>query len=195
MIRVKSAEKKSLKMLRWNPKGDYPQIHDGAYIDPTAVIIGKVTIGKNVFIGPQVVIRADEPESSIIIDDDCNIQDRVIMHALEGSCVEIKGGTSLSHGCIIHGPCKIGKGCFIGFGSVIFNASLADGVFVNILAAVSGASILPGRVVPDGMVINTKHKAKVLNVKTKKMDTFVKRVVKANAGLVRGYKRQKPKSA
>jgi carbonic anhydrase/acetyltransferase-like protein (isoleucine patch superfamily) len=31
------------------------------------VVIGKVKIGKNVFIGPVAVIRADEPRSSIII--------------------------------------------------------------------------------------------------------------------------------
>jgi carbonic anhydrase/acetyltransferase-like protein (isoleucine patch superfamily) len=177
--------------MEWNSNGDYPQINTTAYVHSTAVIIGKVTIGKNVFIGPQVVIRADEPQSSIIIDDDCNVQDRVIIHALEGSIVEIKGGTSLSHGCIIHGPCKIGKGCFIGFGSVIFSACLANGVFVNLLAAVSGVNIPHGRAVPDGAVINTEQKAKALKVKTKTMDAFAKRVVTANSGLLKRYKRQK----
>ncbi len=48
-------------MLSWNPQGDYPQIDDSAYIDPAAVIIGKVSIARNVFIGPTAVIRADEP--------------------------------------------------------------------------------------------------------------------------------------
>lgn len=52
-------------MFRWNPQGDYPQVDKSAYIDPTAVIVGKVNIGKNVFVGPTAVIRADEPGSTI----------------------------------------------------------------------------------------------------------------------------------
>ena len=115
-------------MFRWNPEGDYPQIDDSAYIDSTAVIIGKVDIGKNVFIGPGAVVRADELGSSITIKDNCNIQDRVIIHALENTSVLIEENTSLVHGCIVHGPCKIGKNCFIGFGSVVFNAEVGSEV-------------------------------------------------------------------
>ncbi len=101
-------------MIRKNPNGDYPDIDDTAYIDPSAVIIGKVKMGKNVFVGPFAVLRADEPDSSIIIGDNCNIQDRVVLHSLEDSLVLIEEITSLAHGCIIHGPCKIGNNCFIG---------------------------------------------------------------------------------
>ena len=74
-------------MIRKNPNGDYPDIDDTAYIDPSAVIIGKVKMGKNVFVGPFAVLRADEPNSSIIIEDNCNIQDRVVLHSLEDSLV------------------------------------------------------------------------------------------------------------
>jgi carbonic anhydrase/acetyltransferase-like protein (isoleucine patch superfamily) len=49
-------------MLRKNLQGDCPQISQTAYLDPTAVIIGRVKIGKNVFIGPGAVIRAEEGE-------------------------------------------------------------------------------------------------------------------------------------
>lgn len=38
-------------MIRNNPRGDKPQIHKTAYIDPTAVIIGNIKIGRNVFVG------------------------------------------------------------------------------------------------------------------------------------------------
>lgn len=108
---------KRIKMIRKNPDGKFPSINKTAYIDSTAVIIGDVKIGKNVFVGPGAVIRADEPNSSITVKDNCNIQDRVIIHALENSSVSIDKSTSLAHGCIIHGPCKIGKNCFIGSGS------------------------------------------------------------------------------
>ncbi len=115
-------------MINRNPQGDYPQIDRSAFIHPTAIIIGNVKIGKKVFVGPGAVIRADEPKSSIFIGDNCNVQDRVVVHALQNSSVYVDDNTSLSHGCIVHGPCKIGKNCFIGFGSVIFNAELGQGV-------------------------------------------------------------------
>ncbi|MEE4602286.1 MAG: hypothetical protein V2J65_13480, partial [Desulfobacteraceae bacterium] len=46
--------------IRPNLAGDYPEIHPSALIDPSAQIIGNVKAGKNVFIGPLAVIRADE---------------------------------------------------------------------------------------------------------------------------------------
>ncbi|MFH1094520.1 MAG: carbonate dehydratase [Candidatus Omnitrophota bacterium] len=177
-------------MMEWNPSGDYPQVDKTAYVHATAVIIGKVRIGKNVFVGPHAVVRADEQKSSVVIGDNCNIQDRVIIHALKESSVDIEDNTSLSHGCIVHGPCKIGEGCFIGFGSVVFNSCLAEGVFVRFLAVISGVSIPQGRIVPDGMVINTKQKARGLKIKTEESKGFAQRIVKANLDLLKGYKRE-----
>ena len=60
-------------MLKCNPQGDYPKVNKSVYINSTAVIIGKVNLGKNIFIGPAAILRADEPGSSIIIKDNCNI--------------------------------------------------------------------------------------------------------------------------
>ena len=90
-MRVEKSHKINVKV---QPQGDYPQVNNTAYIDPGAIIIGKVKIGKNVFVGPGAVTRADEPGSWITIKDNCNIQDRVIIHALEGTSVLIGENTS-----------------------------------------------------------------------------------------------------
>lgn len=37
-------------MIRKNPSGDLPVIHESAYVDKTAIICGKVIIGENVFV-------------------------------------------------------------------------------------------------------------------------------------------------
>jgi len=177
-------------MLKWNPRGDYPEIDESAYIDKTAVIVGRVKIGKNVFIGPGAVIRADEPKSTIMIRDNCNIQDRVIIHALENSSVDIGENTSLAHGCIVHGPCRIGRNCFVGFGSVIFNAELEDMVFVKLLAVITEVKISARRIIPNGAVVDTKQKIKSLKIKPKALDEFAQRVVKVNLDLVTGYRRR-----
>lgn len=60
-------------MLRWSPHGNYPQIDKSVYIDSGTTISGNVIIGEKVFIGTGAVVRADEPGSSIIIQNDCNI--------------------------------------------------------------------------------------------------------------------------
>lgn len=172
-----------------NPQGDYPQVDESAYIDPTAVIVGKVNIGKNVFVGPTAVIRADEPGSSIAIGDNCNVQDRVIIHALENSAVLIEENTSLAHGCIIHGPCKIGKNCFIGFGSVVFKSEIDEGVVVKHLAVVEGVNIFSGKIVESSQLVNSEDDARELKYADKKLKDFVKRVVEVNLDLVKGYKR------
>lgn len=178
-------------MLRWNPEGSYPQIDNTAYIDPTATIIGKVKIGKSVFVGPGAVLRADEPGSSITINDNCNIQDRAIIHALENTSVLIEENTSLAHGCIIHGPCKIGKNCFIGFGSVVFNAEIGEGVFIKHLAVVEGVKIPSKMLVPNGTIINSEDKVTDLEMATEELKAFSQKVVKANLNLVKGYKSER----
>lgn len=174
-------------MIKPNPAGDYPEIHKNAYVDATAVIIGRVKIGKNVFVGPLAVVRADEPGSRIIIRDNCNVQDRVIMHALAGTSVEVGERTSLSHGCIVHGPCRIGKDCFIGFGSVVFHSKIGNGGCVNHLAVIEDASIPAGRFVLSKALINTKQDAQNLNPTKKNTNIFMKEVVKVNLSLVKGY--------
>ncbi len=46
-------------MLRKNPSGHSPVVSEKAYIDPTAIICGKVIIEDYVYVGPYAVIRAD----------------------------------------------------------------------------------------------------------------------------------------
>ncbi len=61
-------------MLLKNPAGGMPRVSDTAYVSESAVIIGNVIIGEQVFIAPHASIRADEPGSQIIIGNGCNIR-------------------------------------------------------------------------------------------------------------------------
>jgi carbonic anhydrase len=120
------------KMLYRNHAGDKPVVAATATIHPSAVVIGNVLIGEKVFVGPNAVIRADEPcpagkVEAIVIESEVNIQDGVIIHALGGSPVRIGKGSSLAHGAVIHGPCSVGENCFVGFKTVVFKADLGQG--------------------------------------------------------------------
>ncbi len=173
---------------RPNPRGESPRIAESAFLDPTAVVIGNVLIGEEVFVGPGAVIRADEPGSSIEIGDRSNVQDRVIIHALEGSRVVVGSETSLAHACIIHGPCVIGGGCFVGFGSVVFDAVLGDGVVVRHLAVVAGVEIGSGRIVVSGSVIDSDGRSGMLEPVDRETAGFSRRIVAANLSLLEGYR-------
>ncbi|OPY28551.1 MAG: Carbonic anhydrase precursor [Methanomassiliicoccales archaeon PtaU1.Bin030] len=131
-----------------------PKIGNGTYVDPSSSILGDVTIGSGVYVAPNASIRADEPGSKIVIEDECNIQDNVIIHALSGSTVRVGVGSTLAHGCIVHGPCTIGKGCFIGFGSILFDCTLMDGCVVLHRALLTNSHISSSRLISNGAIID-----------------------------------------
>ncbi|MBC7253438.1 MAG: carbonate dehydratase [Actinobacteria bacterium] len=173
---------------REDTSGRRPRVAGSSFLDPTASVIGNVVIGDEVFVGPGAVIRADEPGSTIVISDRCNVQDRVIIHALEGTTVTVGPETSLAHGCIVHGPCEIGAGCFVGFGSVVFKASLGDGTVVGHLAVVEGVEIGAGRRVGSGCVIDSPKAVRQLGVCGEEETEFAGKVVAMNLLLLRGYR-------
>lgn len=133
-------------MIRKNPSGDLPIIHQTAYVDQTAIICGKVIIHANVFIGPYAVIRADEVDAQgemepIIIGANSNIQDGVVIHSKAGAAVTIGENSSIAHRSIIHGPCEIGHHVFIGFNSVLFNCKVGNRSAVRHNAVVDGQDL------------------------------------------------------
>lgn len=172
-----------------NPHNQHPRVSKKAWISETAVIIGNVSIADDVFVGPNAVLRADEPGSSITVHSGCNVQDNVVVHSLSHSEVLIGKNTSLAHGCIVHGPCTIGEGCFIGFGAVVFDCSIGKDTLVLHKAIVRGVEISSDRVVPDGNIITNQNYAEALEETTKELADFKSSVVRANIDLVEGYKK------
>ena len=179
-------------MLHKNPAGELPVVNDSAHVSDSAVIIGNVEIGENVYIAPNTTIRADEPGSKIIIGSGCNVQDNVVIHALTDSEVLVGNKTSLSHGCIVHGPCTIGNNCFIGFGSVVFNCEIGNGCVVLHRALVKDVTIPDTRTVEDGMVVNEQHVADNLNKVTEELVDFANKVVSVNHLLLESYSKKNP---
>ncbi len=172
-----------------NPQKQYPKISKSAWISETAVIVGNVTIKEDVFVGPNAVIRADEPGSSIVIESRCNVQDNVVVHGLSKSEVIIGGNSSLAHNCIVHGPCTIGEGCFIGFGAVVFDCSIGKDTVVLHNTTVRGVKVPSCKVVPDGMTITPRTGLSDLEDLTGDLAEFKKSVIKANIELLEGYKK------
>lgn len=182
-------EEETKQMLSQNPQKQFPKISKKAWISETAVIIGNVIIEENVFVGPYAVIRADEPGSGIIIKKNCNVQDNVVLHGLSGSKILIEENTSLAHGCIVHGPCKIREGCFIGFGAVVFDCVIGKDSLILHNSTVRGIKLPPSKVVPDGMSINSQKDLSKIEELTAELVEFKRAVIEANLELVKGYRK------
>tara|TARA_R110001592_G_scaffold363391_1_gene687053 strand:- start:12096 stop:12656 length:561 start_codon:yes stop_codon:yes gene_type:complete len=181
-------------MLRKNPSGNMPTVAESAFVDPTAIICGKVVIEDNVFIGPYAVIRADEVDATgemepIIIRRDSNIQDGVVIHSKSGAAVVVGERTSIAHRSIIHGPCEVGNDVFIGFNSVVFRAKIGNGCVVRHNCVIDGLDLPEKFHVPPmtniGPGFNLESIAKV----PPEYSTFSESVISANHTLVQGYKR------
>ncbi|WP_407356342.1 carbonate dehydratase [Methanolobus sp. WCC5] len=175
-------------MLYPNPNNQYPKVSEKAWVSETAIIVGDVTIGDNVYVAHNAIIRADEPGSSIRIGDSCNVQDNVIIHSLSNSEVVIENNTSLAHGCIVHGPCVIGKGCFVGFGSVVFDCKIGNDALILHNSTVRAVQIPSGKVVSDGQVLTKQEDVQDLEEITSDLVNFKRSVINANIELVNGYR-------
>lgn len=181
-------------MLRKNPSGIRPVVSESAFIDPTAIICGKVIIEDNVFIGPYAVIRADEIDENgemepIIIKKDSNIQDGVVVHSKSGALVVVGERTSIAHRSIIHGPCEVGNDVFIGFNTVVFNTKIENGCVVRHNCVIDGMNLPEKFHVPPMTNIGPGFELASISKVPPEYSTFSESVVSANHYLVQGYKK------
>lgn len=180
----------------FNPISIYPQISESAFIGPFSSIIGDVTIDNNVFVGANVVLRADEG-TPFYIGGNSNIQDGVIFHGLKdakyfvngiGYSIYIGKKVSIAHGALIHGPAIVGNNTFVGFNSIVFNAIVKDNCYIDTGAIVTGGIVIDAnRYVPIGSLINTQAKADKLSEVPKEQSDFAEKVIKVNVELSEAY--------
>ena len=181
-------------MIRKNPSGDLPVVHESAFVDPTAILCGKVIVEENVFIGPYAVIRADEVDEAgeiepIIIGSHSNIQDGVVIHCKAGSAVTIGHFTSIAHRSIVHGPCKVGDYVFVGFNSVLFNCTVGDPSVVRHNSVVEDCHVPAGFHIPSTTNIHSDDDLTHIPPVSSDAASFSESVAEANHTLVRGYNR------
>jgi carbonic anhydrase/acetyltransferase-like protein (isoleucine patch superfamily) len=103
----------------------HPEIDESVWIDPSAVVIGKVTLGKEVSVWPQVVIRGDV--NTITVGSQTNIQDGAILHCTHdgpyspgGKALTIGERVTIGHQACLHG-CTIGQEVLIGIGATVLD--------------------------------------------------------------------------
>jgi carbonic anhydrase/acetyltransferase-like protein (isoleucine patch superfamily) len=172
-------------MIRKNTAGDQPRIDSTAFVDPSAVVIGRVIIGGNTYIGPGAVLRADrfsdiDQISKIEIGSNCSVQDVAVIHARSETPIIIKDNTSISHGVIIHGATSIGSGCFIGARSIITNSMIEDSVYIRSNAIVENMHLTKESLVPNNAVIEAQDMTIGLRKITAREKEFIQKCGEEN---------------
>ena len=90
------------------------------FLAPGAHIVGNVSLGENVGIWYNAVVRADM--ESITIGNNTNIQDNCTLHTGNGFPIVVGEGVTIGHNAIVHG-CHIGDNTVIGMGSILLNGA------------------------------------------------------------------------
>jgi carbonic anhydrase/acetyltransferase-like protein (isoleucine patch superfamily) len=142
-----------------------PEIDPSAYVHPDATVIGKVTIGPEATIWPQVVLRGDYGE--IFVGARSSVQDGTIVHATAELPTVIGDDCVVGHAVHLEG-CRLENGSLVGSGSVVLhNALVRSGAVVGANAVVSSNVEVPSGAmalgVPARMRLDSVHPGMIEN--------------------------------
>ncbi len=130
-----------------------PVVSASAFVAPDAWIIGDTTIGDDVSIFFNVVLRGDI--ESIKVGRGSNLQEHVLVHTSHGMSPALIGeDVTVGHRAIIHG-CSIGDRCLIGMG-----ATVLDNAEVGAECIIGAHTLVPKgmKTPPRSLVIGTPGK-------------------------------------
>jgi carbonic anhydrase/acetyltransferase-like protein (isoleucine patch superfamily) len=125
---------------RFNDK--VPQIHETAFVEESAQIIGDVVIGPHSSVWFNTTIRGDVYH--IRIGAYTNVQDNSVIHVTRSTfATRLDDYVTIGHSVTLHG-CHIKSNNLIGIGSII----LDDVVIEENCIIAAGALVAPGTKVP-----------------------------------------------
>ena len=123
-----------------------PDIHETAFVAPTACIIGAVTLEAGCSVWYGTVLRGDS--SPILVREGASVQDGAVLHGPSGTTTEIGRGATVAHNAVVHGAI-IGEEATVGNGAIVL-----DGSVIGERSLVAAGSVVQAGVqLPDGVLI------------------------------------------
>src|SRR5919112_5450839 len=95
-----------------------PLVADGAFIAPTAVLIGDVVVEEGASVWFGAVLRGDV--NRIVVGSGSSVQDNSVIHTSENLPTMIGSNVTVGHLSLLEG-CEIEDGAVIGMGSIVLN--------------------------------------------------------------------------
>ena len=131
-------------------RGVLPTLDEGVFIDPMALVIGDVVLGRDVSIWPMAVVRGDV--NYIRVGARSNVQDGSVLHVSRpypgseaGFPLIVGEDVVIGHKVTVHG-CTIGNRVLVGIGAIVL-----DGVVVEDEVMIGAGSVVtPGKRLESG---------------------------------------------
>ena len=157
------------------------KIDSTAYVHPTAVVLGDVSLGARVSVWPTAVLRGDS--DTIVIGADSNVQDGAVIHVDEGIPTRVGHRVAIGHRAIVHGA-TIDDDVLIAMGAVLLN-----GVHVGSGSIIGAGAVLPeGKRIPENsLVIGVP--GRIVRQTTNEERERIKRTVEAYLDLSGQYRK------
>src|SRR3990172_4514203 len=89
-------------------EGKRPTIHPSAFIAPTAVIVGDVTIEENASVWYNAVLRGDF--NPIVVRRGANVQDCAVVHVTPRQGTQVGPRATIGHNRTVHAAVLGGEG-------------------------------------------------------------------------------------
>lgn len=129
--------------------GVVPVVRPGAFVHPSAVLIGDVIVGEGAYIGPGACLRGDF--GRIVVEAGANVQDTCMLHGFPGKDTVVGEGATIGHGAVLHG-CVIEREALVGMNAVVNdNAVVGEEAMVAALAFVKAEDRIPPRMLAAGI--------------------------------------------
>ena len=128
--------------------GLVPQVDPSAYVHPTAVLIGNVTVGPGCYVGPCASLRGDF--GRIVMEAGANVQDGCVLHSFPGAQVLVEADGHIGHGAVLHG-CVVRRDALVGIRAVVMDgAEIGQQAMVAACAFVAAGTQVPARTLVAG---------------------------------------------
>ncbi|PIS47753.1 MAG: gamma carbonic anhydrase family protein [Elusimicrobia bacterium CG08_land_8_20_14_0_20_51_18] len=150
--------------------GFSPEIAEGAYVHPSAQIIGRVKIETEVSVWPCAVIRGDV--EAITVKKGSNVQDCAVLHPNRNKPVILDEGVTVGHSAVVHGS-VIGRNCLIGMGAVVMDSEVGEFSLIGAGCVVTPDSKIPPRSLVLGLpfrIVRTLNDSEVEALKKSEAD-------------------------
>jgi carbonic anhydrase/acetyltransferase-like protein (isoleucine patch superfamily) len=134
--------------------GKTPRVADDAFLAPTAVLIGDVTVGAGASIWFGAVLRGDN--SAIVIGEGSNVQDNCVIHCADQLPTVVGINVTIGHMAMLEG-CEIGDGALVGMGAIVLQRAKVGPRSLIAAGAVVGEGMeIPGGVLAAGIPAKVK---------------------------------------
>jgi carbonic anhydrase/acetyltransferase-like protein (isoleucine patch superfamily) len=141
------------------PFGGYsPRVAPTAFVAPTAVLIGNVSVSDGASIWYGAVLRADHGEQGIVIGPRTSVQDNAVLHVALERGTTVGSDVTVGHGALLEG-CEVEDGALIGMGAIVLNhARVGERALVAAGSVVLERAVIPPDTVAAGSPARVKKR-------------------------------------